>query len=190
LPGDDSDADFAALFDAVGFERPALVVEGVSGGRAIHFVAAHPELVSALVLVNSFAHYVREHDYPWGVPRDILDRYMDDIKERWGTVATVEVLAPSRMADERFRAWYARSSRYGLGPDQMADFIRANWEDDVRPLLPSISVPTLVLHRRGDRMIHLGAGRYLAEHIPDAKFVVLPGDDHMLLGGRHRRLGR
>jgi class 3 adenylate cyclase len=105
------------------------------------------------------------------------------IKESWGTAAMVEVVAPSRIADERFRGWFARSARFGAGPDQVADLFRANVQTDVRPLLPSISVPTLVVHRERNRFIHLGAGRYLAEHIPNAKFVVLPGDDHMFFVG-------
>jgi class 3 adenylate cyclase len=104
-------------------------------------------------------------------------------KERWGTAAGVEIAAPSRMADERFRAWFARSARFGGGPDEIANIMRYKWEEDVRPLLPSISVPTLVLHRQGNRYIELGAGRYLAEHIPDAKFVVLPGEDHFFFVG-------
>jgi hypothetical protein len=95
----------------------------------------------------------------------------------------VQVLAPSRAADERFRAWFARSARFGGGPDQVADVIRAWLEDDVRPLLRSISVPTLVLHREGNRFIHPGTGRYLVKHIPDARLVVLPGDDHVFFVG-------
>jgi class 3 adenylate cyclase len=93
------------------------------------------------------------------------------------------LIAPSRVADERFRAWLARSARFGAGPDQVANLVRASYEADVRGLLPSLSVPTLVLHREGNRYIHLGAGRYLAEHVPDAKLVVLPGDDHMFFVG-------
>jgi class 3 adenylate cyclase len=87
------------------------------------------------------------------------------------------------MADERFRAWYTRSQRSAGGPDLTADVVRAAFEDDVRRFLPSISVPTLVVHRQGNRYIHLGAGRYIAEHIPGAKFVVLPGDDLLFYVG-------
>jgi class 3 adenylate cyclase len=87
------------------------------------------------------------------------------------------------MTDERFRAWYARAARFTGGPDQIADNNRAGFEHEARPLLAYISVPTLVLHRQGDRYIHLGAGRHLAEHIPNAKFVVLPGDDHLFFVG-------
>jgi class 3 adenylate cyclase len=95
----------------------------------------------------------------------------------------VEIVAPSRVADHRFRAWFTRAIRFGGGPDEIAAVARANFEADVRTLLPSISCPTLVLHREGDPFIHLGAGRYLAGHIPDAKFVLLPGDDHLFWVG-------
>jgi len=178
-----ADADLTALLDAVGFERPALVAEDGIGLTAIRFAVTHPDRVSALVLVNSYAHYVREDDYDCGFPRDTLDRFVSASKERWGTAALVETLAPSRNDDERFRAWFARSVRFLGGPDLIADNVRTIFELDSRALLPAISVPTLVLHREGDRYIRLGAGRYLAEHIPNARFVVLPGDDHLFFVG-------
>jgi class 3 adenylate cyclase len=183
LAGDIFDADVTALLDAVGFQRAAMVGVGVFGPTAIHFAVANPQRVSALVLINSYAHYVREDDYPWGIPRQDLDGRIAAIKETWGTAPNLEIPAPSRVADERFRAWFARSSRFNAGPDQVAERVRAAYETDVRPLLPSISVPTLVVHREGDRAVHPGAGRYLAEHIPDAKLVVLPGDDHLFFVG-------
>jgi hypothetical protein len=139
--------------------------------------------VSALVLVNSYAHLVREDDYPLGFSREDLEGHVASIKEIWGAAPNLDLVAPSRVADERFRAWYARSMRFGGGPDQVAAVVRASYEEDVRALLPSVSVPTLVLHREGNRHIPLGAGRYLAEHIPNAKFVVLPGDDHLFFVG-------
>jgi class 3 adenylate cyclase len=122
---------------------------------------------------------VREDDYSCGFPPESLDRFVASSKETWGTARNLDILAPSRVADERFRAWYTRSVRFFGGPDQIGDLVRAGLELDVRPLLPSISVPTLVLHREGNRYIHLEAGRYLSEHIPDARLVVLPGDDHL-----------
>jgi class 3 adenylate cyclase len=183
LAGDIFDADVTALLDAVGFQRPALVAEDGNGLRAMRFSVAHPERVSALVLVNSYAHYVREDDYPCGLPPERLDRFVASSKDRWATAAALEVLAPSRVADQRFRAWYTRSVRFFGGPDQIGDLVRAGMEDDVRPVLPSILVPTLVLHREGNRYIQVGAGRYLAEHIPGARLVVLPGDDHLFFVG-------
>ena len=177
------DADLIAVLDAVGSRQAAMVGACVSVSEPLHFLLTHPERVSSLVLVNSFAHYVREDDYPWGHAPENLDEILSAFKERWGTAAGVEIAAPSRVADERFRAWFARSARFGGGPDEIANIIRHAWQEDVRPLLPSISVPTLALHREGNRYIDLGAGRYLAQHIPDAKFVVLPGDDHFFFVG-------
>jgi class 3 adenylate cyclase len=177
------DADLIAVLDAAGFRQAAMVGAGLSVSEPIHFLLNHPERVSSLVTFNSFAHYVQEDDYPWGHARESLDQIVSTFKERWGTDAGVAIGAPSRIADERFRAWFARSARFGGGPDEIADIIRYKWEEDVRPLLPSISVPTLVLHRQGNRYIELGAGRYLAEHIRDAKFVALPGDDHLFFVG-------
>jgi len=177
-----SDVDLTAVLDSVGFERPALV--GVEPGLAeIHFSATYPEPVSALVLVNCYAHYVREEDYPWGIPPETISRFVATVKEGWGTSAAVDFVAPSRSADQRFRAWYARAGRFGGSPDLFADMVRAGFEADMRAILPSISCPTLVLHRENNRYIRLGAGQYLAEHIPNAKFVVLPGDDHVFFAG-------
>jgi class 3 adenylate cyclase len=181
--GNITNADLADVLDAVRFDRTALAAEGTAGLRAVRFSVAHPERVSALVLVNSFAHYVQEDDYPWGVSRETLDQLVDAVKRMWGTGAVVAVLAPGRTADDRFRAWFARSERFSGGPDLVAELVRISSEEDVRPLLPLISVPALVLHREGNRYIHLGAGRYLAEHIPNAGFVVLPGDDHLFYVG-------
>ena len=172
-------SDLVAVLDAVGFERPVLVMGGEGGGLAIHFTVNHPERVSALVLVNSCAYYVCEDDYPWGASPETLDHLEASLKANWGRSAPVDFLAPSRIADERFKAWFTRAQRVDVGPDQVAAIVRAAFERDVREILPSVSCPTLVLHREGDRYINLGAGRYLAEHIPNAKFVVLPGDDHI-----------
>ena len=172
LVGDVSDADLLAVLDAVGFERPALAGADPGMGQ-IHFSATHPERVSALILVNSYAHYVRENDYPWGVPPEAIDKFVATVKDGWGTSAAVNFVAPSRSADEQFRAWYARAGRFGGSPSQFADIVRAGFEADLRGLLPSISCPTLVLHRENNPYIRLGAGQYLAEHIPDAHLVVL-----------------
>jgi pimeloyl-ACP methyl ester carboxylesterase len=102
LGGGIFDADLTAVLDAAGSERSALVAEGASGGSAIRFSANHTERVSALVLLNSYAHYVRDDDYPWGRPSESLDRFEALIKEMWGTGAVIELVAPSRIADERF----------------------------------------------------------------------------------------
>jgi class 3 adenylate cyclase len=133
--------------------------------------------------LGSYAHYVQGDGYPWGVPVEMMEQAATETGVDWGTDGSIAFLAPSRASDERFKAWFARAARLSSGPEQVVAMMLAGMSEDVRPLLPSVSVPTLVLHREGDRLIALGAGRYLAERIPNAKFVVLPGDDHLFFVG-------
>jgi class 3 adenylate cyclase len=177
------DADLTAVLDAVGCDRVVLVGPSEGGPVAIRYAATHPERVAGLVLINSYAHYVREDDYPWGVSRDLLDQIAASITNTWGTGLGLEVFAPSKTGDDEFRAWWARCQRLGVGVDQSAALMRAGALRDVRALLPTLAVPTLVLHRKGDRFIRVSAGRYLAEHIPGAKYVELSGDDDLFYVG-------
>src|SRR5262249_12713474 len=147
------------------------------------FAATHPERVSALVLMHTAAVHVQDDDYPWGVAPDDVDAFLGMVKDTWGTGASVKLMAPSRAGDERFRAWWARCERLSAGPDEMAETFRAAYESDLRPTLASVMVPTLVLHRERNRFVHLDEGRYLADHIPGAKLVVLPGKDHLFFVG-------
>jgi class 3 adenylate cyclase/pimeloyl-ACP methyl ester carboxylesterase len=178
-----SEADLMAVMDAAGAERAVLIGYSFGGHLAIHFAAAHPERVDALILIDTYAHYVREDDYPWGFPHERLDAFTAFIEGSWGTGAEFEIVAPSRATDERLLALYERGRRSVFGPSRNAESLRRTLEWDSRGLLSSISCRTLILHREGDRFIHLGAGRYLAEHIPGAKFVVLPGEDHLFFVG-------
>jgi len=175
--------DLGAVLDAAGIERAVVVGWGVAGERAIPFCAAHPERVSALVLINGRACHLRDDDYPWGVAPDDVDAFVGFVKENRGTGASLEFLAPSRAADQRFRAWWARCERLSGGPDQAAAAVRATLELDLRPVLPSISVPTLVLHRERNRLVSVDEGRYLADHIPGAKLALLPGDEYPFFVG-------
>jgi len=175
-----ANAYITAVLDAAGSQQTVLVAFAGGGAPLIDFAAHYPGRVNALVLIDCFAHYVREDDYPVGIPPDALDRYLAALRERWGTT---ETLAPSRSGDETFGAWYLRCTRLGIPPEQGAEAVVASYKRDVRSLLPALTVPTLVLHREGDRFIRVGAGRYLAEHIPNAKYVELPGEDHLWFVG-------
>ncbi len=178
------DSDLTSVLDASGCERAVLVGTAMGGPSAIHYAARHPDRVKALILINTYARYLREDDYPWGLPPESLERFLAAIAEIAGTGATVDFIAPTRSGDETFRAWLARSERLGVAVDQIAALSRASFiEQDVRAFLPTLAVPTLVLHRVGNRFITVGAGRYLANHIPDAKYVELPGDDHLFFVG-------
>ncbi|MGA8724612.1 MAG: adenylate/guanylate cyclase domain-containing protein [Acidimicrobiales bacterium] len=177
------DTDLITVLDAVGAEQPTLMGPGPTASAAIRFTARHPERIGALILFNAHAHYVREVDYPWGFPRESLDRVEAFIRDTWGTEAMLEIVDPSRVGDERAESWFSRTTRVGGGPDEIAKSMRADYERDHRPLLPGITVPTLVLHREGNETPRIGAGRYLADHVPNAKFVALKGDQYALLTG-------
>jgi len=175
--------DVGAVMDAVGSQRAALLGHGEGGPMATLFAATYPERTSALVLVNTFARMLRDVDYSIGYPADRVPTFLARFKEAWGTGKTVDVVAPSVAHDERFRRWYGRYERLANGPGALAAMYATMFEIDVRHVLPTIRVPTLVLHRNGDCNIRVGHGRYLAEHIPAAKYVELPGEDHVFYVG-------
>lgn len=176
------DADLTTLFDATELTRTALVGYGRGGPMAIRFTVTHPEQVTALVLINTHPHYMRDAEYPVGFSRESLEQYLAWVAERWGTGATVGT-APSKASDTAFRERMARNERLGRRPEQAAELTRLSFGQDVRHLLSAISVPTLVLHRVGNSFIRVEAGRYLGSHIPGAKYAELPGEDHYLGAG-------
>jgi len=174
------DGDLTAVLDAARCERVVLVGDGPD---IIRYAVTHPERVSALVLINTYAYYMREPGYPWGFPPEVVARFTAAATHVWGTGAALEVIAPSKVGDEAFRAWASRNERLGHGVDHIAGSLHSEFLRDTRALLPILTVPTLVVHRAGDRFIQVGAGRYLAEHIPGAIYVELPGDDHLFFVG-------
>ena len=183
VAGEVVDGDLLAVLDAVGCDRAAVLGSSNFGAYAIHFAATHPERVTHLVLVNTFARYVRADDYPIGLPAGSLETFKANVTQNAATGSDLEIVAPSRVTDQRFRAWWSRSHRLTGGPQQLAEATCASYARDVRALLPSMQRPTLVLHRRGDQAIRVEAGRFLAENIPGAKYVELPGDDNLLFVG-------
>jgi class 3 adenylate cyclase/pimeloyl-ACP methyl ester carboxylesterase len=175
--------DFLAVIDDCQCDRVTVVGPGPSGPRAIRYAHAHPERVRSLILIDTFAHYLRETDYPIGYPESALARALDLMPQQWGTGGQLDVLAPSRASDPLFKERYARVERLGLPPDEFAALLRHSVMLDLRPLLPDLTVPTLVLHREGDRFIRVEAGRYLGASIPGAKYVELPGEDYLFFVG-------
>jgi len=147
------------------------------------FAASHPELTSALILFDTAPRMLRDVDYPWGLPADRVPRVLDRLREDWGTGNVARLLAPSRADDARFRRWLGRYERLAIPPQAHIPMYASYLEWDLRPALPSIPVPTLVLHRAGNRYIRVAHGRYLADHVPGAKYVELPGDDHLFFVG-------
>jgi class 3 adenylate cyclase/pimeloyl-ACP methyl ester carboxylesterase len=177
------DGQINAVLNAVGSGRVAIVACGAAGPGAIRYAAAHCERVRALILVNAFASYVRDDDCPWGLPPAVVQQFVDSSSQLFGSGATADLFAPSRAADERFRAWVGRAERVGTSPGNYAERVRAILGGDARDVLNMVTAPTLIIHRRDDRAIRVEAGRYLSARLPAAKYVELPGDDDWFFVG-------
>jgi pimeloyl-ACP methyl ester carboxylesterase len=175
--------DLRAVMDAVGSERAALLGFWEGGPMSALFAATHPERVTALVLYGMMASYTSSPDHPWAPTKEANDVAISTVEATWGRGVAVDRLAPSLAGDDAFRRWWARLERNSLSPGNAAQMYRLNTDIDVRAILGSIRTPTLVLHRRDDAMVPVDAGRYVASRIPGARFVELPGADHLAFVG-------
>ena len=173
--------DVRAVMDATGSERAALFGISEGGPMSILFAATYPERTSALILYGSIAKGSWTSDYPWGARLDDEGReeWLEGWRKEWGGPYGIESWAPSVADDAQFRQWWAKYLRLGASPSAVINVFRMNEAIDVRDILPAVHVPTLVLHRSGDRAVEVEQGRYLAQHIPGAKFVEQSGDDHL-----------
>jgi class 3 adenylate cyclase len=166
--------DLVAVLDEIGSDQAAIMAQLDASPMAIFFAGTRPERTSALILANASAKYTATDDYPIGVPPDVAEALVAQLDQLWGTEAMV-LQVPSRAGDERFRRWIAKAQRTVGSPRVVQAYMRAMFEVDARPILPLIHAPTLVLHRSNVQFIPVQHGRYLAEHIPGAKLIELPG---------------
>jgi class 3 adenylate cyclase len=171
--------DARAVLDAAGSERAAVLGTGDAGPTAALFAATEPERTRALVLFTTSSRFSAADDYPWGPPEEAMEAGMKVLAEMWGTDAPVDILVPSMVGDHAFRRWYAKTSRSAMSPRDAARYFALLYRMDVRLVLPSIRVPTLVMHR-ADFLLPVEQSRYLADHIPGAKFVTVPGADSVI----------
>jgi class 3 adenylate cyclase len=176
-------SDLMAVLDAAGSERATLFGNADTGPPAIAAAVFHPERVDGLILCGTYAKASWSEDYPLGWTVERADELREFIRTRWGTVDELVGAIPSLADDQAFRQWYATLNRVGASPRAILLLLEMTMAVDVRPLLPRISVPTLVMHRAGDRIVSADGGRYLAERIPGARWVELPGDDFVLWSG-------
>ena len=174
--------DVRTVMDAVGVDRVALWGISEGGPMALLFAATYPDRTSALVLQGTFARDPEASDHEFGFPPEPPAAFIAEWEAQWGTG---EVLAtyyfPSAADDPGMRAKFARWERNGASPGAMAAVLKMIHAIDVRSILSTISVPTLVVHCTGDRAVPVEHGRYLAEHLPGARYIELPGDDHLTL---------
>ncbi|HZA79899.1 MAG TPA: adenylate/guanylate cyclase domain-containing protein [Actinomycetes bacterium] len=173
--------ELTAVLDAVGCERAAILAEMDAGPLALFFAGARPERTSALILANTAAKFVAAEDYPIGFSAEVGEVILAQFDQGWGTDALLAVLLPSRAGDERFRQWYMKMQRALASPKLAQSFLRTMLDADVRTVLPLVHAPTLILHRRDVQLLPIGHARYLAEHIPEARLVELPGADAPLI---------
>jgi class 3 adenylate cyclase len=147
------------------------------------FAATHPDRTLALTLYGSYALF------PTAVmsPERLAD-YLEKVEELWGTGKLVPGFAPSLAEDVAFLKWWARFERLGASPSAVKTLMHMNSEIDIRGILPAIHLPTLIMHRVGDPRVNIAAGRYLAQHIAGARYVELPGNDHLFCAGDSRRI--
>jgi class 3 adenylate cyclase len=173
--------DMRVVLDTIGSERAAIMAWFDGGPMAMLFAATYPDRTAALVLAHTAARYVRSDHYPQGFPPEVAEQLLQMVEELWGTEGFVSIAAPSRSQDEGFRQRYARYLRAAARPREAAAQLRNLLSADVRHVLPVIHCPTLVLNRSGYRLVTMDHARYLAEHIPHADLVELPGTDGVLV---------
>jgi pimeloyl-ACP methyl ester carboxylesterase len=171
--------DVRAVMDAVGSERAAFFGISEGGPISILFAATHPQRTSALILYGTYARRMWAPDHPWGRTEAEMDAILERIDRDWGKDALLDLSDPSIANNDEARRTFARYFRLAASPGAALTVLRLQTQIDVRHVLPAIHVPALVMHRSGDRVTRVEQGRYLAEHIPGAKFVELAGDDHM-----------
>lgn len=170
--------DVRSVMDAVGSERAAILGTNEGGLMGALFAATYPARTSALVIANSTARIASAPDYPFGITPEVLEGLVALIDNTWGTAELMAAISPSVAEDEAALEGWSRFFRLAASPATAAAVVRTLYELDIRDVLPTISVPTLVLHRSECRLFSVENGRYLAENIPNARFVELPGEDY------------
>jgi pimeloyl-ACP methyl ester carboxylesterase/class 3 adenylate cyclase len=166
--------DVRAVLDAVNIETATLFGISEGGSLAALFAGTHPKRCRALVIYGSFARFSF-----WIRDDQALKDFLEYIDRDWGTGKSLPMFAPSRQGDAVFQNWWGRFERLGASPSSAITLTQMNSHIDITDILPSIHVPTLVIHRTGDVTVDVEGGRFLAKHIPNAQYAELPGVDHL-----------
>lgn len=180
---DERVADLLSVLDAAGSERATSFANADTGPPGIAAAVSHPERVEGLILCGTYAKASWSNDYTWGWTDEEFADFTQFVRDDWGTTERMESIAPSMVGDQAFLQWCATLSRVGASPRAILLLGEMTRSVDVRHLLPQIVVPTLVMHRIGARINEVDHGRYLADRIPGARWVELPGDDFLFRAG-------
>lgn len=171
--------DLRAVMDAAGSERAAVFGFSEGGNLSALFAASYPQRTTALLLFGTFARRIWSPDYPWAPTPEQRRQQFEHVEREWGRGMDLEQYVPSKLNDEAFIRRLAAYFRSAASPGAAVALLRMNTEIDIRHVLPAIHVPTLVMHRTGDRSANVEEGRWMAQQVPEARFVELPGEDHM-----------
>ncbi len=181
LPGMDQRMDdVRAVMDAVGIERAAIFGISEGGSLATLFAATHPERSQALIIYGGFAQFSS-----WIPTQEAMESLFQYIDKSWGSGESWLNFAPTKEGDLAFQQWWGKFERLGASPGAVKTLMRMNSQIDITEILPSVNVPTLVIHRKDDTLVRVEAGRLLAERIPGAKYVELSGADHLPFVGEN-----
>jgi pimeloyl-ACP methyl ester carboxylesterase/DNA-binding CsgD family transcriptional regulator len=171
--------DIGAVLDAARSARAVLLAWSEGGPASLLFASRAPERVAALVLFGTTARFTTGPDFPEGIPRELLELFIDTMRQEWGTGIGFELYAPSLADDARMRSWWASYQRFASSPGAVAASLRMHLDVDMRHALPGLAAPTLVMHRRHDMLVPVECARYLAARIAGARYIEQPGEDHM-----------
>jgi class 3 adenylate cyclase len=172
-------SDTLVVLDAETVSHTSVLGVSFGGLAALLLAATHPERISSLVLVNSFARLIRSDDYPFGVPASLMESFGKSLIEPGGATGDdLPLMAPSMMSDASFAAWWRRAGHRGASPATALAIWRAA-QTDLRSILATLDVPTFVIHGRDNRFCRIEHGRYLAAHIPGAQYLEIESADHV-----------
>jgi pimeloyl-ACP methyl ester carboxylesterase/DNA-binding CsgD family transcriptional regulator len=170
--------DVRAVMDSAGSERAALLGISEGGVMSALFAATYPERTIGLIINGSYPSALRRPGYPLGITEEDFEARVARVPKVWGTDAGMDRYAPSQLANPEVGAWWARFCQMSASPGDAQDLLRMNLQIDIRDVLPSIRVPTLIIHATGDQVARFEAGQYFADHIPGARMVTVDSIDH------------
>lgn len=171
--------DVRAVMDAVGSKQAALFGLSEGGPMSLLFAATYPDRTFALAIYGSYARRLWAADHPYGRTAADWEGFVQRLEREWGGPVAMDIFAPSVADNHQARTTWANYLRQAASPGAAVTIMRMNGEIDVRHVLPAIRVPTLILHRTGDRLTNIEQARYMARNIAGARLVELPGEDHV-----------